>query len=166
MSDTTSRLKLPTIRAGQAQKELSHNEALALIDLLVHPAVAGFAVNAPPATVAAGDTWVVGTAPTGAWAGRANQLAGWTEGGWRFVMPIEGMMVWLLQSTVTARFSGGSWVAGDVAANRLVIAGNGVVGARQAAIAAPSGGSLIDAQARATLASILAALRSHGLIST
>ncbi|MEN2786494.1 DUF2793 domain-containing protein [Sphingomonas qilianensis] len=165
MSDTTSRLGLPMIRVGQAQKELSHNEALALIDLLIHAAVIGFAVNAPPPTPAPGDTWVVGSAPSGAWAGRANQLAGWTDGGWRFAVPIEGMAVWIVQGGVLARFAGGVWNAGDVTASRLMIGGNMVVGPQQAAIAAPTGGTVTDGQARVAIASILQAMRTHGLIA-
>ena len=43
--------------------------------------------------------------------------------------------------------------------------GTQVVGARQAAIAAPSGGTTIDSQARTAINSILTALRAHGLIA-
>ena len=40
MSDeTTPRLKMPMIVPGQAQKELSHNDALATLDLLVQGSV-------------------------------------------------------------------------------------------------------------------------------
>jgi hypothetical protein len=41
-----------------------------------------------------------------------------------------------------------------------------VVGPRQAAVAAPSGGTVIDAESRTALVAILAALRAHGLIAT
>ncbi len=35
--ETTARLGLPLLATGQAQKETTHNEALALIDLAPHP---------------------------------------------------------------------------------------------------------------------------------
>jgi hypothetical protein len=38
-----------------------------------------------------------------------------------------------------------------------------VVGARQPAIAAPAGGTTIDAEARNAVAALLAVLKSHGL---
>lgn len=166
MSDTTARLGLPMIRPGQAQKELSHNEALALIDLLTQPNVIGFAIDTPPATPAPGNMWVIGAAPTGLWAGRPHHLAGWTEGGWRFVPPFEGLMVWLAEVAVIARFSAGGWSVGTVTANRLTVGGTQVIGARQAAVANPAGGSVIDIQARLAIAAILGALRAHGLIAT
>lgn len=165
MSDTTARLRLPMIRPGQAQKELSHNEALAIIDLLIDAQVAGFALNTPPASPGLGAAWVVGSAPSGAWAGQAGRLAGWTEGGWRFVMPVEGMAVWVSEAAVIARFSGGAWILGDITGSRVVIDGVRVVGPRQPAVANPTGGTTIDTQARATLATLLAALRNHGLIA-
>ncbi len=39
MTDTTARLALPHILTNQAQQEVTHNEALALLDALVHLAV-------------------------------------------------------------------------------------------------------------------------------
>ena len=165
MSDTTARLRLPMIRPGQAQKELSHNEALTIIDLLIDAQVAGFALNAPPATPALGAAWVVGSAPSGAWTGQAARLAGWTEGGWRFIVPAEGMTVWVSDVAVIARFSGGAWVLGELSGSRLLIDGVRVVGPRQAAVTSPTGGTTIDVQARATLSALLAALRTHGLIA-
>ncbi len=166
MSDQSSaRLTLPYLQPGQAQKELYHNEALALLDLAVQPAVLGIAVNTPPADPAPGDCWIVGTAPTGAWAGEAGHIAGWTQGGWRYLTPTAGMVVWSIADALEARFAGGSWTVGTVQAARLVITGDQVIGPRQAAIASPAGGSMIDEQARAAVAAVLAAMRSHGLIA-
>lgn len=164
MSDTTARLRLPTLRAGQAQKELTHNEALALIDLLLHPAVTGFAVDSPPAAPEPGASWVVGPAPTGDWAGHTDSLAGWTEGGWRFVAPIEGMTVWIRERAIAACYAGGTWRIGEIAATRVSVDGARVLGPRQAGVPDPAGGDVIDIQARAALSALLAALRNHGLI--
>lgn len=76
------------------------------------------------------------------------------------------MAVWVVADGVTARFVDGDWVLGEEACAHLVIGGDRVVGGRQAAIAGPTGGAVIDAESRATLAAILAALRAHGLIAT
>ena len=166
MSDETSvRLGLPLLQSGQAQKELSHNEALTLLDFAVQPVVEAVGVNAPPAAPVAGAGWVVGTTPSGAWTGQAQALAGWSEAGWRFVAARDGIAAWSLADGAIARFSDGTWTVGRVSGTEVVLGGNVVVGTRQAAIADPAGGSMTDAAARATIAAILAALRTHGLIA-
>lgn len=166
MSDETSaRLALPLLQPGQAQKEMTHNEALALLDLAVGARAVEIGVNDPPATPAVGDCWIVGAAPTGAWAGHPQAIAGWTGGGWRFVAPFEGLSAWIGAAGVPARFVAGAWRAGEIAATRILVDGVPVLGARAAAIADPTGGATIDGECRAALNAVLSAMRSHGLIA-
>ena len=162
--DTTERLDLPLLTAGQTQKEPWHNEALALIDLVVDGVIEGAAMAAPPALPLAGSLYLVGTAASAAWTGRDGQLAGWLPSGWRFIVPPEGLRLTERASGIEWRRLANGWSIGVVKANQLVIGGQQVVGAREAAVAAPSGGSTIDTEARACLQDILSALRTHGLI--
>ena len=149
--ETTHRLALPLIQSGQAAKEIAHNESLLALDLLVGGAVEEPPRNAPPASPVAGQAWIIGPSPTGIWAGKAGQVAGYTAGGWRLIAAVDGMTL-LVRSTGTfAIHSGGAWKVGAQAA---------------AAIPNPSGGATVDAEARTAIAAILAALRSHGLITT
>lgn len=142
---TTTRLGLPLLAAGQAQKEIWHNEALALIDLAVQAEVMAVGLDAPPAAPEAGACWIVGANPTGAWQGQAQALAGWTEGGWRFVLPREGMAAWHRGTQALVRYAEGQW--------------------RAAAVVTPAtGGATVDAEARATLAGLIVALRGLGVI--
>jgi len=166
MTETSARFALPLLQSGQAQKEIYHNEALALIDLAIAPRVEALAVNDPPMTPAVGQCWIVGPTPTGDWGGRAETIAGWTSGGWRFVAPAGGMLVWVSPSGMWARRASGAWLLGDLPVSRLSVGGQQVIGSRQAAISEPAGGSVIDVEARLAVAAILAALRSHGLIAT
>lgn len=166
MSETTPRFALPLIEAGQAQKELFHNEALALLDTLVQPVVQTMGDNTPPGAPVAGQSWIVGGTPTGDWVGQADAVATWTAGGWRFVAPVDGMSAWVAGLGLTARRSGGAWAAGAVTASGLVVAGVQVVGAQRPAIAAPSGAGTVDTAARSAVNAILAALRAHGLIAS
>lgn len=165
MTEATARHALPLIQPGQAQKELGHNEALAVLDLLVQPAVAAVGLDNPPVGPVPGQCWVVGVAPTGAWSGHANALAGWTEGGWRFAAPVPGMSVWTGGPAGFVRWDGNTWVVGTLTGSSLRIGGEKVVGARGAAIANPSGGATVDSETRTTVLQILAALREHGLIA-
>ncbi|WBH18298.1 DUF2793 domain-containing protein [Sphingomonas radiodurans] len=164
--EQTARLRLPLLQAGQAQKELDHNEALALLDLAVQAAVVAIGIDAPPSDPALGDCWIVGPDPVGLWAGHADALAGWTAGGWRFVAPRAGMAVWLMSDGLAARFDGTTWSIGAVQASGLFVNGERVVSARGTAVANPIGGATIDIEARNALDEILSALRLHGLIAT
>ena len=165
MTETTSRLALPLIMAGQAQKEITHNEALALIDLGVGAAAQQAGLNTPPVAPAPGQCWIVGDAPTGSWTGQARALAGWPDAGWRFVPASAGLTVWLVDQQLWAVCDGSAWVVGDQRCARVLIGGQAVLGARQPAVAAPTGGTVVDAEARAAITALTARLVAHGLIA-
>lgn len=160
----TSRLGLPFLSTGQAQKEFTHNEALQTLDLAVAAAVEESARADPPLSPAIGDCYIVGASATGEWSGKSQSVAGFTSGGWRFVGPIEGMTVYVKSEALFATFADGAWEMGVVRGSSVAIAGQQVVGPRLAAIASVAGGSTIDAEARLTVDAILDALRQHGLI--
>ena len=160
----SARLGLPLLQAGQAQKELVHNEALSLIDLAVQPSVVAVGVDVPPAAPVIGACWVVGAAPSGAWAGQAQAIAGWTAGGWRFVGARRGMTLWREDLATMMRHDGTGWQVADLAGGQVVIGGDVVVRGRGAAIPASAGGTVIDTEARTTITAILGAMRAHGLI--
>lgn len=164
MTDATARLALPFILPGQAQKELFHNEALTAIDGLLHAAVEGDPLDTPPPAPAAGQCWIVAAGATGAWSGRAHSLAIHGEGGWRYSNPVAGMLVWNKAAGHWLHWDGASWSSGLLPARGLVVGGQQVVGERQPAVPTPSGGTIIDAEARAAVASLIVTLRSHGLI--
>jgi hypothetical protein len=88
----TARHRLPLLAVSQAQKEITHNEALTLIDALLHPVVEAELTEPPVPTEADnGKCWLIGTAPTGMWQGKAAQIAIWIGGGWRYFAPAVGM---------------------------------------------------------------------------
>jgi Protein of unknown function (DUF2793) len=93
-------------------------------------------------------------------------VAAWTSGGWRFIAPVEGMGLYERTSGTWSVFRSGAWESGMVRGTSLLIDGQQVVGARAAAIESPAGGAIVDAEARASIDAILAALREHGLIAT
>ena len=136
------------------------------LDLLVGGAVEELPRTVPPTAPALGACYIVEAAATDAWAGKDGCIAGWTSGGWRFVEPLEGMRFLVRTTGIDAMFRDGAWELGAVRGSALLIGDRQVVGDRVAAIASPSGGTTIDAEARAAVSAILAALRTHGLIES
>jgi len=80
---TSPDLGIPFVASQQAQPEVTHNEALLLLQLLLNGVIT--LTDTPPGSPIAGDAYIIGPAPTGAWAGKANKLAIYTDGGWRFL---------------------------------------------------------------------------------
>ena len=166
MTNATVRLALPFILPGQAQKELFHNEALQRLDLLVQATAETAPSNIPPTAPVVGAVYIAGISATGVWLGQANAIAGWTEGGWRFVAAAEGMQLAIKSSGLMARYRSSAWQIGVAEVSSVKVGTVQVVGAQRPAIADPSGGAVVDAEGRAALTAVLAALRTHGLIST
>lgn len=162
---SSARIGLPFIAVNQAQKEITHNEALVLLDLLTQAAVEDRDLTAPPVDPVDGGVWIVASPATGDWAGHDGALAQRLDGGWRFVAPFEGLRAWLRDEALEARFDGTAWQVGQQRAARLVVGGIPVVGGQQPAIADPAGGTTVDTEARTALSAVLAALRAHGLIA-
>lgn len=160
----TTRLSLPFLSVGQAQKEFTHNEALQTLDVLVGGAIEEPPLATPPSAPVLGAAYIVATGATDAWASKEDCIAAWTGGGWRFVNPVEGMTLYERTSGTPASFRNGAWDVGTLTGAAVKIGGQQVVGPRAAAIASPAGGSVIDSEARAALDGILTALRQHGLI--
>lgn len=143
---TSARLGLPLLAAGQAQKEVTHNEALTLIDAAIAPVVEAVGTSAAPVSAAAGQSWIVGAGASGAWTGQTGALAMQTAGGWRFVDLPQG-------ATVTEQASGARWL-------RTASGWQAPV-----AIAAPGGGTTVDPECRAAVTALLNALIARGLVT-
>jgi hypothetical protein len=109
MPNTTNRVKLPYILQSQSQKEVTHNASLDLIDALLQAAMVSVGVNTPPGSPVAGDSYIVGSAPTGAWAGQAKALAFYTTA-WNFIAPWEGLTVWANDVNTLYTYDGAAWV--------------------------------------------------------
>lgn len=165
MPDATPRFGFPFLHAGQAQKEVWHNETLMLADMLVQAQAVSASLSTPPANPAEGACWIVGDAPTESWSGKAGTIACWSGGGWRFVSPRAGTAVWVEEEQADYRHDGSGWSKGPVRSDGLYLSGLKVVGERQAEIAAPTGGSSVDAEARTAILAILNVLENHGLIA-
>jgi hypothetical protein len=159
------RLQLPLLSPGQAQKEMTHNEALQALDHLVSACVEEPPLQTAPAAAAVGSTYIVAALPTGSWSLFPHHLATFTIGGWRFIAPAEGLRAIIRTTGAMAVYRSGVWEIGIVTGTKLVLGGHQVVGAQGVAIANPSGGTVIDTAARSAIIEVLNSLRLHGLIA-
>lgn len=142
MPDTTARLGLPTIAPSQAQKHVTHNEALQLLDGITQLVLNGVGSETPPAVPALGEIHALGAAPTGVWAGQAGLLAQWVDPAWHFLTPQEGWRAWDATAARLLAYQGGAWAAATpdldnldgvgigttaAAVNRLAVAADAVL---------------------------------------
>ena len=105
----TTNLGLPQLAADQAQKHVTINEGLALLDALVMPAVKTRSLSAPPASPAEGERWIIGPSPTGLWASKAGQISIWLSGAWTFLVPKAGWTIHVEDERSTLTWSDGAW---------------------------------------------------------
>jgi hypothetical protein len=107
----TPNLGLPYIDAGQAQKHVTHNEALRSLDALVQLAVLDRDLTEPPVSPAEGERWIVKTGASGAWSGHAGHVAAWQDGAWQFCAPVVGWVAYVVDEEILVAWDGDSWNA-------------------------------------------------------
>jgi hypothetical protein len=108
MTDTPN-LALPFIEGSQAQKHVTHNEALRILDAAIQVAVLDLTRASPPSSPAEGERHVVASGATGAWAGHGNAIATWQDGAWAFLVPKTGWCIWSVADDVMFVFDGTHW---------------------------------------------------------
>ncbi|MGI4878257.1 MAG: DUF2793 domain-containing protein [Janthinobacterium lividum] len=165
MAELSARYGLPLLQSGQAQKEITHNNAVAVIDALLHLAVESRVLSVPPVAAASAGGWIIGGAATGVWAGRSGQLALLDAGGWSFIAPRDGCLAYVRDEGVFAVSAGGSWHAAAWPVRALSVNGRTMLAATPVAVASPAGGTVIDVEARTALAALTAAMRAMGLVT-
>jgi hypothetical protein len=122
--DDTPNLGLPYIMAAQAQKHVTHNEAIRALDAIVQLAVLDRDLVAPPASPAEGDCYIVGAGATGAWASQDGNIAAFQDGAWMFYAPREGWVAWVADEDALFAWDGAAWVlAGGGSVNPTPLVG-------------------------------------------
>ena len=111
MADTTPNLLLPYLAASQAQKHVTHNEALRLLDALAQLRIDSFEAVSPPASPANGEVHAIGVGGAGVWAGQDGRLAIYADNAWAFLAPKDGWRAWDLGASELRVYSGGVWLA-------------------------------------------------------
>lgn len=109
MSITSARLGLPYLMPAQAQKHVTHNEALRLLDALAQLVIEDVEIQVPPVNPTDGSVYALGSAPSGEWIGQAGQLAYRTDDSWLFVQPEDGWRAWDRAAVALRTYQGGQW---------------------------------------------------------
>ncbi|MEO1292828.1 MAG: DUF2793 domain-containing protein [Pseudomonadota bacterium] len=105
---TTPHLDLPLVAAAQAQKHVTVNEALQLVDLVAQLSVLSATLADPPSEPTEGDRYLLPASATGAWAGQGGKIAAWCDG-WLFLTPQIGWTAFVQDAGETRRFESGAW---------------------------------------------------------
>ena len=142
-SSSTARINLPLLFSGQAQKEFFVNQALAIIDTLNGNTVSAV-LAAPPLDPVEGSCYLVGASPTDDWIDRSDQLACRIGDSWHYIDPVEGMEIF------------------DQASGQKVVYSS--EWSRAVEPTEPSGGSVVDVEARSAIVELIAALSVAGVL--
>lgn len=115
MSETSPILSLPYIQPSQAQKHVTHNEALRQLDAVVQLAVISAELTTPPVTPQEGDRYIVATGATDIWSGQDTAVAVWADSAWTFHRPLVGWRADVQGSGAALRFDGTGWITPGIA---------------------------------------------------
>ncbi|MBL8577457.1 MAG: DUF2793 domain-containing protein [Mesorhizobium sp.] len=107
--ENSANLLLPYIMPSQAQKHVTHNEAIRKLDALVQLSVLDRDLASPPPSPVDGDRYLVAAGGTGTWAGKDGKIAAWQDGAWAFLAPKTGWMLWLEDEGNLLAFDGDEW---------------------------------------------------------
>ncbi len=108
MTDTAN-LGLPFIEGSQAQKHVTHNDALRILDAAIQIAVLDRTLTTPPALPDDGDRHIVAIGASGHWSGRDDAIATWQDGVWVFLAPKAGWCVWSVADSAMFVYDGTAW---------------------------------------------------------
>ncbi|MBL0319825.1 MAG: DUF2793 domain-containing protein [Alphaproteobacteria bacterium] len=107
--ETTPHVQLPLLYTQQAQKELTVNEALSRIDVLLNTGARSQHIQNPPVEPMIGDVYIVAKTAAGLWSNQDGKIAYFNQL-WRFIIPREGMTMWVMDQDKLITFDGNEWI--------------------------------------------------------
>jgi len=110
MPDILPNLSLPILQPSQAQKHVTHNAALSILDALVQLTLISGAETTPPAAPTDGMRYAVPTGGALDWAGQSGKIASFENGAWTFYTPSEGWRAYFNDTQSLRIFDGGAWI--------------------------------------------------------
>jgi len=109
MSDTSPNMFLPLLMPSQAQKHVTHNEALLALDALVQLSLVSRGQSAPPAEPEDGARYLIAAGGQDGWSGQDGKIACFLDGVWVYHVPRAGWIAWVADETRALVFDGDDW---------------------------------------------------------
>ena len=110
MSDASPNLAMPFIQPSQAQKHVTHNEALTILDAVTQLSVLSSDRTEPPASPQAGDRYIVAPGAGLDWSGHDGNVATFDGVAWRFHEPKSGWRTWDVATGKLLVQDGTGWI--------------------------------------------------------
>ncbi len=107
--DQSTNLNMPYIMASQAQKHVTHNEAIRTLDALVQISIVDKDLTTPPSSPIEGECYIPATGATGVWAGNEGKIAAFQDGAWMFYSPGTGFLAFITDESLIYIYNGTNW---------------------------------------------------------
>ena len=107
--DQTANLNMPYIMASQAQKHVTHNEAIRMLDALVQVSALDKDLIVPPGSPSDGDRYIPASGATGVWSGKDGMIAAFQDNAWMFYTPANGVLAYMVDEELIYVFDGAAW---------------------------------------------------------
>jgi Protein of unknown function (DUF2793) len=111
LMDDSANLKLPYIMAAQAQKHVTHNEAIRALDALVQIAIIDRDLTVAPGSPSDGDRYIVAIGASGNWAGQDGNIAAFQDNAWMYYSPVAGWLAYIIDEALLYVHDGTNWSA-------------------------------------------------------
>lgn len=105
----TDNLSLPYILSSQAQKHVTHNEALLALDAILHLNVLSRTTVGEPSTPNPGDRYLIPTGASGEFALHEGKLAAFQDGVFQYYTPTAGWLAFVADEALWIYFDGTDW---------------------------------------------------------
>ena len=108
----SNNLLITHIEQNQSQKEVTINEAINRIESILNIGAIDKGINTPPSSPNNGDLYIIGSSPTDEWSDNSQNIA-YYDSGWKFIIPNEGMTIWVNDEDLHYSWNGTNWIIGS-----------------------------------------------------
>ena len=102
-------LALPFILSSQAQKHITHNEALLALDAIVQLSVISKNVPEGPMDAQVGTRYIVPENASGNFVNQTGKIAAFQDGVYHFYTPQAGWLTYIFEENIYQYFDGSNW---------------------------------------------------------